>query len=425
MGWFIQSSRAQLCRAVASGSDSKHLLLWLEWLVVLGMLTVWPGMVHAAGDSSIRGVIQRQGKGVAEHRIMLIRLGPNDALQRTPGQTDAQGRFVFDKLDAGEEFEYVVGIRYEGQLYRSASITLKSGEDRTGVVVEVAQGAAQAPKSADAQPMLHIMKHFMVVALQEDHLEVQEIVNLRYNGSTPYTGAVASPGHTAFSLHFPLPQGYYNLRNVQGLDANHVQSLPAGLYYTAPLAPGEHRVVYTYALPFRGDMTVIFTDRTLPTTVFDIFVEETHLVAASDLQFGGRVAATPHAFLHFRGTDLAARTRSWLQLTHRTASAPLLQIGMYALTLGIALLGIAIPSYGVWRARTRPDRSQPMTPAQLQELHAAHGGLLRTIARLDDQHEAGTLDEDTYRQRRHRYKEQLIELAEYLHNSQQPKEDSP
>ena len=41
----------------------------------------------------IRGVIQREGKGFAEQRIMLIRFGPNQDVQRFPGQTDAEGRF--------------------------------------------------------------------------------------------------------------------------------------------------------------------------------------------------------------------------------------------------------------------------------------------------------------------------------------------
>jgi hypothetical protein len=425
MGRFRRSSGSHPFRAMVSRSGKRHIRAWMGLVGMLCMLGIWPGMVHAEEDGSIQGVIQRDGEAVAEHRIMLIRFGPNQDVQRTPGQTDTQGRFSFDNLEAGKEFAYVVGIRYEGQFYRGASITLESGQHRTGVLVEVGQGAAQVPGTDVAQPMLHIVKHVMVVALQEDHLAIREMVTLRYTGSKPYTGPAVQPGHASFSLHFPLPQGYANLRSVQGLEAKHIHSLPSGLYYAAPLPPGEHRVVYTYTLPFRDEMTVIFTDRTLPTAVFDIFVEDSHLVAASDLQFGGRIDANPHAFLHYRGTDLAVRTRSWLQLTRRTVTTPWLLVGTYGLVLCIALSGIAIPSYGAWRSRVQPNLTEPMTPAQMQELHATRGRLLQTIALLDDQHEAGTLDKGTYWQRRQSYKKQLIELVEHLHNIQQHKDDRP
>ena len=402
---------------VGLGFEQVCILVCLGLVGVLCTFGIWPETVMAAESGRIQGSVERAGQGVAEHRIMLIRLGPDQAVQRTPGQTDAQGRFVFDNLETGDQFEYVVGIRYEGQLYQSAATKLQSGQQRTGVLVEVGQATAKAPAAGGAQPLLQITKHLMIVALQEDHLNVREVVNVRYTGSTPYTGPSAHAGRTAFSLYFPLPKGHYDLRDVQGLEAQHVRRHPSGLFYTAPLTPGEHRVVYTYALPFRENMTVVFVDRSLPTAAFDIYVEDAHLVAASDLQFGGRVAATPHEFLYFRGTDLAANARSRLQLTRRTETMPLLQAGVYSLVLGIVLLSIGIPFYGAWRGRARQSRPESITPAQLQDLYATRGRLLQTIASLDNQHEAGKLDEATYREQRQTYKVQLLDLVEHLYRS--------
>jgi hypothetical protein len=425
MSWFCEVSGRWLSGSVLSGANQKVVRVWIGLLGVLCLCGAWSGTVSAGEPGSIQGVVQRGGQGVAEHRIMLIRFGPNQEVQRTPGQTDAQGGFVFDHLDTGEQFQYTVGIRVEGQLYRSATVKLESGQHQKDVLVEVAQGTAQTLQPGGPLPPLYITNHLMVMALRDGQLHVREIVNLRYTGSEPYTGPVANPGHAKFSLYFPLPQGYQNLRNVQGLEASQVHSLPTGLVYAAPLDPGEHHILYEYSLPFRDDMQIVFTSRPLPTAVFDVFVEETNLTAASDLQFSGRVAAAPHAFWHFRGTDLAEQTRSWLQLTRRTATTPLLRVGTYGLILGIALLGIAIPCYGAWRGRTQHDAARPILPTQSQELQATRIRLLQTIARLDDQHEAGALDEDTYQQQRHIYKQQLVELVEHLHYSQQDKEDNP
>ncbi len=79
-------------------------------VLVTGLL---PSAGCAEGHGRIRGVIQREGQGFAEQRIMLIRFGPNQEVQRTPGQTDAEGRFLFDNLETGSAFTYFVGIRYQ------------------------------------------------------------------------------------------------------------------------------------------------------------------------------------------------------------------------------------------------------------------------------------------------------------------------
>jgi hypothetical protein len=414
---FFRRRPQQPCDRVGLGAEQVVMLVCLGLVGVLGTFGMWPETAIAAESGRIQGNVEREGRGVADHRIMLIRFGPDQAVQRTPGQTDAQGHFVFDNLETGNQFEYVVGIRYEGQLYRSGAIKLESGQHRTGVLVEVGQGTAKAPAAGGAQPLLQITKHMMLVALQKDHLNVREVVTVRYTGSRPYTGPSAHTGLTPFSLYFPLPEGYYDLQDVQGLEAQHVRRHPSGLFYTAPLTPGEHRVVYTYALPFRENMTVVFVDRSLPTAALDVFVEDTHLVATSDLQFGGRVAAKPHEFLYFRGTDLAANSRSRLQLTRRTETMPLLQTGIYGLVLGIVLLGIAIPCYGAWRSRARQSQPKTITPAQLQDLYATRGRLLQTIASLDNRHEAGRLDEATYREQRQTYKAQLLDLVEQLYRT--------
>jgi hypothetical protein len=73
-------------------------LFWMG-LIYSALVIGWlPRIGHTEGMGRIRGVIQREGKGLAEQRIMLIRFGPNQDVQRFPGQTDAEGRFLFENL---------------------------------------------------------------------------------------------------------------------------------------------------------------------------------------------------------------------------------------------------------------------------------------------------------------------------------------
>src|SRR5262249_32044086 len=97
---------------------------WLGVVCGLLWLGLWAVWGSAEEQGSISGVIQREGRGVPAHRIMLIRRGPQQEVQRTPGQTDAHGGFHFEHLATGPEYTYFVGIRYEGQLYSSDPVVL-------------------------------------------------------------------------------------------------------------------------------------------------------------------------------------------------------------------------------------------------------------------------------------------------------------
>jgi hypothetical protein len=393
--------------------------LWVVIITLSYLLTGSP-VVWADATGSIRGRVQQQGQGIANHRIMLLRFGPNQEMQRIPGQTDAEGRFVFEQLESGPAFTYVVGIRFNEQLYRSAPIALDAEQQREGVVVEVGEQGTAAVEPAT--PQVHIAHHLIAIVWRKDRLAVQEVVEVVNPTSSPYQGTPAHGGQVVPSLLLPLPDGYDNFQNLHGLPAEHVQLQASGLSYTAPLEPGNHRVSYTYTLPMSDRVMVILARRTLPTRVFDILVEDKQLVATSDMQFLGHAPIESHSFFHFRGTELPAQSRSWLQVTRVTGSASLVRLGGYGLVIGIALLGLLIPLRGVWRSRPSQAYAPSLTSGQIQQWQAAHLQLLRSIASLDDQHEAGTLDDTTYQQRRRACKKQLLDVVEQLHQAQQYKE---
>jgi len=222
------------------------------------------------------------------------------------------------------------------------------------------------------------------------------------------------------SLRLPLPQGHYNLGQVQGLNTAYVHVDPSGLSYLAPLPPGEHQIVYTYNLPWHESLATILVERTLGTSMLDVLVEDEHLNATSDLPFGGRVSIDPHVFAHFRGMNVEAHSRSWLQLTPRQVSTSLLHIGAYGLIMGIVLLGVFMPLHDVWHAQAQPDHRETaiLRHTQRSDVEGSGRYLLQSIARLDDEYENGMVDDDTYQQRRRDYKEQLCKLVEELQKSE-------
>ena len=147
--------------------------------------------------------------------------------------------------------------------------------------------------------------------------------------------------------------------------------------------------------------------------MLDVLIEDERLNATSDLQFGERVSIDPHVFAHFRGVNLAAQSRSWVQLVPRQTSTSWLYMGAYSLIVGIMLLGMCMPWRDAWHSRARPEQAaDALQHAPRQDVQDTGRQLLRRIARLDDEHENGTVDDATYQQHRQAYKEQLCLLVE-------------
>jgi hypothetical protein len=394
-------------------------LFWVGLIIITLVIGGLPYIGRAEGVGRIRGIVQREGQGFAEQRIMLIRFGPNQDVQRFPGQTDAAGRFFFENLETGPAFTYFVGIRYKEQLHRSEPVVLQ-GDEPAEVVLEVSEQPAQEAKESDAPPQLRIINRLMVIVGRGTHLEVREVIRVANTGTTPYIDKAGHSGATGISLYLPLPKGYANMSQVQGLNAEYVHVDASGLAYLAPLPPGEHQIVYTYHLPWHDDLATILVERTLGTAMLDVLVEDEHLHASSDLAFGGRVSIAPHVFAHFRGTNLEAHSRSWLQLTPRQTSASWLHIAAYGLTMGIVLVGVFMPLRDVWHGPAQREHSEPngLQHAQRSDVKGVGRYLLQSIARLDDEYENGRVDTETYQQRRQAYKEQLCKLVEELQRNE-------
>ena len=389
-----------------------------SFVLALGLMLMaaQPGWVWAEGHGSIGGVVQSGGQVVGSHRVMLIRFGPDNDVQRTPGETDAQGAFLFDNLSTETGFTYFVGIRYEEQLHRSEPISLHEVPHRTDIVLNLDDPSAQALPPQPAAPALQVTSHLMVVVKRNDRLEVREIVKILNRGTAAFSGSSESEPEPHGSFRLALPSGYYELQGIEGdLDSSHVHQHATGLVYTVPLEPGEHNLMFTYALPMPGKVMMILPRRTLPTDALDILVEEQSFAATSDLEFAGRVSIEPHVFTHFRGTGLPERSRSWLQLAKRATPVPALRVGVYGLVVAVSLAGVAAPY-----RRTRyngpavlPPPAQP-TVQQIQELRQTELLLLQRISRLDREHEAGTMADADYYPRRGDYKAQLCSILRQL-----------
>ena len=420
----LKSGKGRCLCSVLSCRHLRKVTCWGILLLVIFLGSVWIVPGEAEEQGSISGIIQLNGQGLPEHRIMLIRFNSAGEVQRTPGQTNAVGQFTFENLETSQEFEYFVGIRYAGQLYRSEPIRLAGVQHRTGLLVQIVAPSKPSTAETIEPPPFLITNHLVVFGLREHDLEVKEVVRVLRNQGEPRGGTSTAPMPTQGALYLPLPYGYYNFAGIQGLIPEHMRLLPSGLHFIVPLGSDEHQLVYTYSLPLRTEVSTILIERTLPTTILDLLVENEPLFAASDLQFMEPYSIGSHTFWHFRGVNLAMDTRSWLQVTRRNTPAPLLQVGAYVIVVGLPLLAIGLPLYEVWRRRVQREPHVAEISGQVAALDMARVRLLQTIAHLDDQYQAGIIETSVYKQRRDECKKQLLDLVQQLRHTPSDKETS-
>jgi hypothetical protein len=388
-------------------------------LVLLCLLCVTPGPAWSAAEGRIEGRVQQEGNAIANHRIMLIRFGPGQDVNRTPGETDAKGGFVFEGLETGDQFTYVVGIRYEGKLFRSESLQLADRETKTEVVVQVGAAGTSALGSEREPAQVRMPQHIVAIVWRDHRLDIREIVKIENSGPNSYRGELARQRN--YVLHVPLPEGYDNLQDVQGVKPEHLRSDRFGLYLTEPLAPGTHQLIYTYTLPMTERVRTLLMRQSLPTGLVDLFIDAQQLVATSSFEFIGEVPIQSHTFLHFRGTASQVGDRNWVQMTRlQTGVSRVLRVASYTLVVAIALLGLAIPLYSQWRRRSQTQDASTSTHADMQAWQAERSRLLVAIAQLDNDQAAGILEESIYRQQRQHYKQQLRQVAEALYRADQP-----
>ncbi|MGE3537253.1 MAG: hypothetical protein AB7N91_07400 [Candidatus Tectimicrobiota bacterium] len=345
---------------------------------------------------------------------MLIRFGPNQEVQRTPGQTDSQGRFLFENLETGSQYTYFIGVRHNDQLHRSAPVTLPH-EQLIEISVDLGRATQQNTLETDQQSVLHIANQLLVIVKRDTHLEVREIIRLMNTSATPYPESRGATAAAQVAFQLSLPQGAYNISQVQGLAVEHIRTQGSSLVYVAPLAPGEHRITFSYNLPWRHALTTVLLERFLPTSVLDLLVEDANLVATSDLQFGGQVTIDPHTFAHFRGLNVTPQMRFWVQITPPTQTSTVwFSMVAYSLIVLLALLGLLIPLRLLGRHNTgqQVSSSNEEPDARSMAKHCIH-----ELALLETRREAGTVSAAEYRQRQQEHKEHLRHVVEHFHSA--------
>jgi hypothetical protein len=384
-------------------------MLAVAVIVVLAVLTVPSASAQEVGviDGTVtNGTASTPPPAGVEVVIHILQNRAKTGERRV--QTDAAGRFRADGLAVGPDLLYFPIVTYGGVAYYPDRPVVLDGATPGTTQITVFESASRPDAiSFDRLNML-------VVGVTSSALSIVEMGGVTNAADRTFAADAQATG-SARTLRFLLPPGAMNVTPQTGLPADSLESMPDGFASTDPVRPGRREVAFSYDLPYATSSVDLARSFAFPVTAFTLYVP-------SDLG-----AVVPDGIALPELADLGGRTYRQYVVQHVAPGsvvrlrltglpAPLfasprdLGLAVAGLTGAVLLvfLGIALRRQSA-RLRESSSASDAMTTLSAAPGdNADHVDRVRAIAALDEQFDAGILDEAEYRARRTTLKAELV-----------------
>ncbi len=361
-----------------------------------------------AGEGVISGQVVNKTKGgssVAGLGVTLTAYVKDTLISEQKATSDSAGKFEFTGLSNVASSSYSVKTSFQDADYSSDKLILTA--DSPSVTTELA-----VYDSTTSDENIQVSNGHMVVSADQGALQVMEVWRFTNTGDKTYIGA---KGKTArATVKFTLPQGAGSVSPGQGFTP---ETTPTGIVDTATVPPGITDVDFTYVIPYNGADISILRKTDYPVANFKLLVKDSGVKVTSlsltpqePLDMGGTKYVYFTAQNLPRGIEMDA---SFSGVTRQSNTPSGASIPWPWLAAGVgALSAIVLVSYSRLRKGQAPSLSPAgdMQPVSLAQTPNEKNSLIRELARLDDDYEAGKIIETEYRARRSKAKHRLTEI---------------
>ncbi len=242
--------------------------------------------------------------------------------------------------------------------------------------------------------------HMFLEFTSPTELTVGELFIFSNAGDKTFSADASGP------LRFDLPDGAASL-NVQGAVEDQTffkTNKGFSLLWSVPPGQGSSQVLFSFSLPYADKASfaqpVQYTINNVNVLVSDLGVK----LQGPKLQNMGVQSFQGQSFQNYTGGALAPGETLTFDVTGQPgtgASAPATPIvsDRNGLAIGLAALAVVLVGLGVWMFRR--------TPARAAAAEESREDLLQAIVELDEDYEAGQVDEAEYRREREWLKSEL------------------
>ena len=366
--------------------------------------TVLPASVTVTGTVS-NGTAA--GSVPADLPIILYTFDAEFNQQQVTGSAGADGSFSFPDVEFNVDNTYAVTTTYRSQVFASE---LLSGE---ALRMDAADGTLSLPISiyelTEDPAVIRIDGLVTQVSVMGDSLQIVQAFNITNTGDRAFTSNQTASNGATISLVIQLPPGAV----VVGFPENQNRYISDAdtftIFDTFPVLPAEQHIVQVvYLVPYDSGGAIIEQPLTyaLDGPVRLLLTPLTMGVRSDQLQPRGTETVGDSQFQGY-GAELTLAAGDVLRYELTGASAPVSTaptvssdnlLPIVLIVLGIAaLLGGGLVMLG---ARNRSGDQQVIDI------------LVRQIAELDAEHEAGRIDDESHERQRAALKARLAALME-------------
>jgi mono/diheme cytochrome c family protein len=311
--------------------------------------------------------------------------------------TDRDGNYSVEGLEIVPGRIYGALVEYQDVIYFSVGGHLL--EETPFLELPLVIYETTTDEDLLAIERLHLIFDFSVAGL----VEVSELWLLSTDGDHT---VVQDGGLNALPIQ--LPDGFSNLRFGEAIALDQFTLTEQGFVLHEAIRPNQAlELIFSFTLPYERSLdfiqpvdfpvqaVVLLTESDAPE------LQGTGVQDLGERDMGGIILHSYMMEALEPGNDLALRLRGPHPLTSLDSSSNL-AIGLGV--LGVVLIVLGIGWWG-WQRRADHDAGPPEAHGHAMSREQ----LLREIAELDDDYEAGKIDEPVYEQRRSALKSQLLE----------------
>jgi hypothetical protein len=357
------------------------------------------------------------GRPASQQAVQLLSPAQGKIVQIAATQTDAKGRFVFDRSDVKPASFYLLQASHEGVNYHDPVRFRPDGS---------AVDNFKIYDASNVEPPLRISSGRFLVRAQGNSIRVEELFALQNDANPP-----VSYINTNGTFHFKLDQeagepsaavaGEMNLPLPQDVESG---SPPGQFFIRYPLKPGLTVVMVAYEADYASESFRLAGSVPYPIDQIELdAVPATLAISSPMFHAAGRDSDTggqkliaenvkPDETLEasFQGSPLADNGSAENQETGDVKELPngMTRLGwpLVGCFLLVLLWAMGVRVSKEW---TKRDLARPGSPA-VKELQTKLEKLLDSLANLDELFEAGKLPEKKYWRERIDLKAKLVVL---------------
>ncbi|MFH1906085.1 MAG: hypothetical protein ABIL11_01665 [Chloroflexota bacterium] len=357
-----------------------------------------------AATGEVTGVIvnQNQGTIVAESLEVMLHIWDEEYVElgmlHAQSQPDGTFRFTEVALEPGRL--YAVMTIYDDVAYYSNTVPAVDGSSQLELDVPVYETTTDL--SAVQIDQMHVLFDFA-----EDGLETTEIYIFSNQGERTVKDAVTLDDGQPATLRFPLPVDA-DFIFFQPDQQDRFVKFTGGFADTYPLMPGEGsaQIMVTYLTPFHDDYFYTYTAPVNIQAINFLLPEDVGVT----LQGAGLSSSQPmtlnngSSYLVYSYTGIGAGQTVQVSFSGKPQLKGENAYGTKTLPLALGgiLLGLAMIGVGIWWWRRPEDDTDEETAMDIPSSERTLDDVISEIARLDDSHERGEVDEKEYRLQRAR-----------------------